>query len=138
MYKLSQSLTKEAKYRAIKSHSFVNVKNGTKGQIEEICQLIQLRDECLLFCVAVQDAMNVVDSESVKLLKQFYVNRVDVGVIAERLKASVNSVYGKLYQARLLFRSALNKLGYDEQWLRDNYSHLDFIRARFKAERCEE
>lgn len=130
MYKLSQSLAKEARYRAIKSHSSFNVANGTMGQISEICRLIQLRDDCLRFCIAANDAFNAMEDDKRRLLKRYYVKGVDVGAIADSLKISRANVYNKLYMARTQLKNVLNKFGYTEQWLRDNYAHFDFIAAR--------
>ena len=130
MHEMSQSLAKEARYRAIRSHSSLNVKNGTMGQIEEICRLIQLRDDCLRFCIAANDAFNAIDNDKRWLLQQYYIKSVSVDVIADSLKATPVSVYNKLYMARMQFKNALNKYGYTEQWFRENFTHFDFIAAR--------
>lgn len=133
MQKLTQSLTKEARYRAVKSHVSYNVTGGTIGQIKEICRLIRLRDECLLFCLAVKDALSAIDSDKSLLLKEYYLKRIKIGVIADRLKVSRSKVYGGLHLARMQFRNALIKSGYDEQWFKSNFSHIDFISDRLKS-----
>lgn len=132
IYKLSQSLTKEARFKAIKSHTSYNVKNGTMGQIVEINQLVRLRDDCLLFCYAVKDALDCMDKEQSRLLKKYYINRAEVSALAESLNASCSAVYGKLYAARMQFRQTLLKMGYDRQWLQDNFSHIGYIADRLK------
>lgn len=133
MRKLSQSLTKEVKFRAVKSYASATVKDGTMGQIEEICRLTRLRDDCLLFCDAVAEAVKSVNKSNRALLVGYYLKGISVGEIAQRLNVTVNNVYGKLFAARLQLRSALNKLGYDEQWLRERFSHIDFIADRLKT-----
>lgn len=130
--KLAQSLQKEVKYRAIKSYASATVKDGTMGQIEELGRLITLRDECLLFCRALAQALKSLDKEHRAVLNAYYFKGIGVGAIADRLKITYNNVYSKLFVARLSLRKALNRLGYDERWLTDNYSHLDFINERFK------
>ncbi len=133
MHKLTQSLTKEAKYKAVKSHLSYNVKNGTMGQIAEICQTIQLRDECLLFCLAVANALKTIDKDKSTLLKDYYINQLDILTLSTRLKVSKSSVYNRLHIARMQFTDALIKLGCDEQWLTANFSHIDFIKARLEG-----
>ena len=135
MCKLSQSLTKEVEYRAIKSYASATVKDGTIGQIEEICRITRLRDDCLLFCDAVAEALRSVDKSNRALLVGYYLKGLSVGEIAQRYGVTNNNVYGKLFVARLQLRSALNKLGYDEQWLRERFSHIDFIAARLNTPR---
>ena len=132
VYKLSQSLTKEVRYRAVKSHMTYNVKNGTLGQIEEICQLVQLRDDCLLFCLALRSAMDKMDSDKRRLLRLYYLKGVDFKTITARLNLSESAVYNKLYQARLQLRKILTDIGYDAQWLKDRFSHINCIADRLK------
>lgn len=131
VYKLSQSLTKQARYRAVKSYASFNVKNGTIGQIEEICRLIELRDDCLLFCAATSDALNAIDENSRNILKLYYLSRVSASSISCKLGITLSCVYNRLYAARLRFKNALDKFGYDDDWLRDNFSHIDFLQAQF-------
>lgn len=126
MRKLSQTLTEEAKNKAIKSHTGVNVRGGTMGQIEEICQLIKLRDDCLLFCCAVLDGLNAMDKDMRKLLVAFYINRVDVAVIAKRCDVSASTVYRRLAAARLRFRQCLNYYGYTDKWFADSFANFCF------------
>lgn len=133
VYRLMQSLTKRAKGMAVKSYYSYGVKNGTVGQIEEICRLIELRDDCLLFCSAVSQALNAIDGDSRKLLKLYYINHVKAEDLAVKLGTTLSCVYNRLYAARLQFAHALDELGCDEQWLRDNFSHIDVLHARLSA-----
>ena len=131
--RLAQTLTKEAKYRAVKSHTSHNVKNGTMGQIEEISRLVRLRDDCLLFCYAVTEALRRIDGESRRLLTQYYINRVNLGAIADSMDVDVDKIYSKLFVARRRFKHELIWLGYDEQWLVDNYSRFNFLAERLNT-----
>ena len=128
MRKLSQTLTQEARDKAIRSHTGV-IRGGTMGQIEEICQLIKLRDDCLLFCYAVIDGLNAMDAEMRKLLVAFYVKRVEVAVIAKRCNTSVSTVYRKLAAARSRFKHCLNSFGYNEKWFKDSFANFSFNAA---------
>lgn len=121
---LSQTLTQEARNKAIRSHTGVNLRGGTMGQIEEICQLIKLRDDCLLFCTAVLDGLNAMDVEMRKLLEAFYFKRVEIIVIAKRYNVSVATVYRRLAAARSRFKQCLNSFGYNEKWFAQSF--VDF------------
>lgn len=133
VYKLMQSLTKQAKSLAVNSYYSYGVKNGTVGQVEEICRLIELRDDCLLFCSAVSEALNAIDEDSRNLLKQYYIDLVKAETLAARLDTTPLCVYNRLSVARLRFGRALDKLGCNDEWLRDNFSHIDFLHARLSA-----
>lgn len=126
MRKLSQLLTKEARFKAIKSHIGVNVRGGTMGQIEEICQLIRIRDECLLFCAATLDGLNAMDYDTRRLLVTFYIKRVAIEDIAKRCNLSVSSVYRRLSVSRRRFKQCLASFGYDESWFTTNFAQFAF------------
>lgn len=133
MKQLSQVLTKEAKYKAIKSHLSQNVRNGTIGQIEEICRVIQLRDECLLFWRAAADGLNAMDCGDRLLLARYYLQRMDVQAVADKYGASVSTVYRRLHNARRQFKECLVKFGYNETWFKNTFGHIDFIAERLCA-----
>ena len=133
MKRLSQILTKEARYRAIKSHSSQNIRNGTMGQIEEICQIIQLRDECLLFWRATLDALKAMDEDKSCLLALYYLKRAKTDVIAQRFDTSISTIYRKLHIARRQFGEILKKFGYDARWFKSEFGDIEFISARLKS-----
>lgn len=127
MRRLATSLTKEARFWAIKSYSAETVSDGTMGQINEICGKIQLRDDCLLFCQALIDGLGVINKNMRALLVAVYVKRVDKDELAKRHKVSIATVYRYLYKARKALREQLDYMGYDKRWFEDNYAKFDFI-----------
>ena len=126
MRQLAKTLTEEARCKAIKSHSVQNIKGGTMGQIEEIFQLIQLRDDCLLFCKAVSDGLSVLDVDDRRLRVKYYFKRTEIGALADSLKVSQATVYRKLHGARTRFKEALASFGYNERWFQDVFGQMVF------------
>lgn len=124
MRKLAKTLTEEARIKAIKSHATQYVKGGTIGQINEICQLIRLRDDCLLFCQAVSDALSAMDAGKRALLVQFYVKRAKAQKIADKYNVSATVIYRKLQGARLQFKERLLTFGYSLDVLLENVGLL--------------
>lgn len=127
---LSQYLTEKARYKAIKSYCGMEARGGTIGQIEEICRLISLRNGCLLFCAAVNDAFKVTDVKTRALLSAVYLKREKIDALAARFNVSRSTVYRKLFSSRAEFKRALNVFGYTEEWFLKNYSQIDFIAER--------
>lgn len=126
MRKLSQVLTKEARIKAIKSHASVNVKGGTMGQIEEICQILKLRDDCLCFCSALLDGLSVLDCDARDLLIKYYIKRVGMDALVKQLNVTVSAVYRRLAAARARFSAQLSSLGYDRQWFNKHFERFRF------------
>jgi len=135
MRRLSQNLNKEAVYKAVKSHMSATVKGGTAGQIEEICQLIRLRDDCLLFCRAVNDGLDALDANERKLLVQVYVKKVGIDELACKSNTSRSTVYRRLYKARANFRKRLENFGYTAEWFTEVFDKFYFISDMLKTKK---
>lgn len=124
MRKLAKTLTEEARIKAIKSHATQYARGGTMGQIDEICRLIRLRDDCLLFCQAASDALSAMEAGKRALLVLFYVKRVRAKTIADKYNVSASVVYRKLYEARLQFKECLAAFGRSLDVLLENVGLL--------------
>lgn len=122
MRKLYNIYAKEARVRAVKSHTDLTAQGGTMGQIEGICAILRLRDACSLFCKAVADGLTVIDNEFRKLLTHAYILRIPADILVLRYGISRSALYRKLQQARRQFKRALINLGFDEYWLANNYA----------------
>ena len=94
------------------------------GQIGEICQLIRLRDDCLLFCQATTDALSAMEAGKRALLVQFYVKRVNAKILADKYKVAATVIYRKLQTARLQFKECLETYGYSLDVLLKNVGLL--------------
>ena len=56
--------------------------------------------------------------------------------LTSKYNASVSTLYRKLTASRIMLRSALDALGYGEQWFDDNFGCFEWISAMRKTAYC--
>ena len=121
------SASKEIMNIAVTSYSTLNYKDGTLGQAEEICRRAAERDHCLLFYNALMQGLRSVPKGNRALLVAIYLKNADKRGICAKYGVSLSTLYRKLSLSRAMLRSALNALGYNEKWFRDNFGSVDWI-----------
>ncbi|MCM1195420.1 MAG: hypothetical protein NC332_05765 [Firmicutes bacterium] len=125
MRRSAKSLTKEIQNIAVSSYSTLNWRDGTMGQIEKIAELTEIRNDCLAFYNAVVQALKLTDKAYRALLYAVYFKRVDKIELCRRYNVTVTTLYRKVWQARMNFKSCLEQLGYTENWFVKNYSDAE-------------
>ena len=123
----AQSVSQEIMRIAVTSYSTLNYKDGTMGQVKEICSRAKIRDDCLLFYNALVSALRRIPKGNRALLVAVYLKNADKKSICAKYKVSASTLYRKLYVSRSLLRAELDALGYDEKWFTDAYSYIDWI-----------
>lgn len=131
------SVSQEIMSIALTSYSTLNYKGGTLGQVEAISKRAETRDRCLLFYNALMRGLRSIPKGNRALLVAIYLKNADKRGLCAKYNVSVSTLYRKLTASRTMLRSALDALGYDEQWFNDNFGCFDWITAMRKTSDSE-
>ncbi len=128
MKKSATRLTKVVNRMALKSFSTEKYRNGTMGQIQDICHYTEMRDKHLNFYSSVKQALSTTPKGYRALICEVYLKRTNKQNLCQRYKVSLSTLYRKLALARKSFKRQLDSIGCDQQWLIEQYGDICWVR----------
>ncbi len=128
MKKNAKEMEQITKKMALKSYCTFQGVCDTKAQAERVALFALERDKLLEFYDAVVSALKITPKGAGALLNQVYLHGAKKEDICNKYNVSLSTLYRKLASARKSFRCNLERLGYSEEWLINNYGHIDWVK----------
>lgn len=124
MRKNAKEMEQITKRLAVKSYMSVS---DTAEEAKRVADFALERDRLYEFYDAVVSALKITPKGCGALLNSVYLHNESKEAICKKYNVSMSTLYRKLAQARKSFRCNLDRLGYDENWLSDNYGKIDWV-----------
>ena len=125
MKRSANVLKNEINLVAPRSYVSDNWRDGTIGQMLEICNLQRQIAVYEKYYDTVIRALKHVPKGYRALLVAIYLKNTDKEQIVQKYKVSVSTIYRKLCLARKLFLKRLYIIGCTESWFLDNFGDID-------------
>lgn len=120
-------LTDSVNKIALTSYNTTSWKDGTIGQIEEMTQRMQLRNDLAELRNYISTALSKVDKPLRQLLTQVYIIRRKPKAIASKYHVTPANVYNKLSAGKKIFCANLKSAGCTLSWIKETFSDVAWL-----------